>query len=224
MTKRSRSPSGSGPRHDRGLAERADAPAKVRGKHLLELHQRSHCRFLDPGDRCACRDGECLRFAYTSRDGIDSRRLVEPHTLVHLARRWYLLAWDLGRGDWRTFRVDRLTRPASAGTRFTPRPLPAKDAATYVERSIAGAPSRFRARVTLHAPAGQITKRLRPHAGTIEAIDEEHCLYETGDDDLAWLALRLAMLGVDFDVHEPPELAEHLQALADRLASAAGSH
>ena len=172
----------------------------------------------------ACRDGECLRFAYTSRDGIDSRRLVEPHTLVHLARRWYLLAWDLGRGDWRTFRVDRLTRPASAGTRFTPRPLPAKDAATYVERSIASAPSRFRARVTLHAPAGQITKRLRPHAGTIEAIDEEHCLYETGDDDLAWLALRLAMLGVDFDVHEPPELAEHLQALADRLASAAGSH
>ena len=172
----------------------------------------------------ACRDGECLRFAYRSRDGTDSRRLVEPHTLVHLARRWYLLAWDLGRGDWRTFRVDRLTRPASAGTRFTPRPLPAKDAATYVERSIASAPSRFRARVTLHAPAGQITKRLRPHAGTIEAIDEEHCLYETGDDDLAWLALRLAMLGVDFDVHEPPELAEHLQALADRLASAAGSH
>ena len=172
----------------------------------------------------ACRDGECLRFAYRSRDGTDSRRLVEPHTLVHLARRWYLLAWDLDRGDWRTFRVDRLAKPASTGTRFTPRRLPTKDAASYVERSIAGAPSRFHARVTLHAAASQITKRLPPHAGTIESIDEQHCLYQTGDDDLTWLALRLAMLGVDFDVHEPPELADHLQVLADRLRKAAGSH
>ena len=172
----------------------------------------------------ACRDGECLRFAYRSRDGTDSRRRVEPHTLVHLARRWYLLAWDLDRDDWRTFRVDRLTKPASTGARFTPRTLPAKDAASYVERSIAGAPSRFRARVTLHAAADQIAKRLPPHAGTLEAIDDQHCRYETGDDDLAWLALRLAMLGVEFDVHEPPELAEHLQALADRLQRAARSH
>ena len=169
----------------------------------------------------ACRDGECVRFAYRGRDGADSRRLVEPHTLVHLGRRWYLLAWDLDRADWRTFRVDRLARPASNGTRFTPRRLPTKDAATYVERSIASAPSRFHARVTLHAPADQITKRLPPHAGTIEAIDDQRCLFQTGDDDLAWLALRIAMLGVDFDVHEPPELAEHLQALADRLQRAA---
>jgi predicted DNA-binding transcriptional regulator YafY len=169
-----------------------------------------------------CRDGECLRFAYRSRDGTDSRRLVEPHTLVHLTRRWYLLAWDLDRGDWRTFRVDRLAKPASTGARFTPRRLPTKDAASYVERSIAGAPSRFHARVTLHAAAGEIAKRLAPHAGTIEPIDDQHCLYQTGDDDLAWLALRLANLGVDFDVHEPPELAEHLEALADRLRNAAG--
>jgi predicted DNA-binding transcriptional regulator YafY len=169
----------------------------------------------------ACRDGECVRFAYRSRDGADSRRLVEPHTLVHLGRRWYLLAWDLDRADWRTFRVDRLAKPASTGTRFTPRRLPTKDAATYVERSIASAPSRFHARVTLHAPADHITKRLPPHAGTIEAIDDQQCLYQTGDDDVAWLALRIAMLGVDFDVHEPPELADHLQTLADRLQRAA---
>lgn len=169
----------------------------------------------------ACRDGECVRFAYRSRDGADSRRLVEPHTLVHLGRRWYLLAWDLDRADWRTFRVDRLAKPASTGTRFTPRRLPTKDAAAYVERSIASAPSRFHARVTLHAPADHITKRLPPHAGTIEAIDDQQCLYQTGDDDVAWLALRIAMLGVDFDVHEPPELADHLQTLADRLQRAA---
>jgi predicted DNA-binding transcriptional regulator YafY len=170
----------------------------------------------------ACRDGECLRFAYRARDGTDSRRVVEPHTLVHLARRWYLLAWDRGRDDWRTFRVDRLAKPGSTGTRFTPRPLPAADAASYVERSIAGAPNRFHARVTLHVPADQVRRRLSPHAGTVEPIDDRRCSFQTGDDDLAWLALRIAMLGVDFEVHEPPELADHLRALAERLQQAVG--
>src|SRR6476660_5993368 len=95
----------------------------------------------------ACRDAECLRFAYRSRDGSDSRREVEPHSLVNLGRRWYLVAWDRRREDWRTFRVDRLARPASAGGRFETRPLPARDAAAYVERSISAAPTRYEARI-----------------------------------------------------------------------------
>ena len=102
----------------------------------------------------ACRDSERLRFAYRSRDGTDSRREVEPHALVNLGWRWYLVAWDRGREDWRTFRVDRLTRPAATGVRFTPRRLPAKDAAAFVRASIIGAPNRFEARVTLRAPGG----------------------------------------------------------------------
>ena len=73
----------------------------------------------------ACRDGECLRFAYRSRDAADTRRDVEPHSLVNLGRRWYLVAWDRGREDWRTFRVDRVKRPASTGVRFKQRALPA---------------------------------------------------------------------------------------------------
>jgi predicted DNA-binding transcriptional regulator YafY len=169
----------------------------------------------------ACRDSECVRFAYRSRDGTNSRRLVEPHTLVNRGRRWYLVAWDRDRKDWRTFRLDRLARPASNGVRFTARKLPAKDAAAYVEQSIAGAPNRFEARVTLHVPADQIAGRVAPHWGTIEPIDARTCEYRTGDDHLPWLALRIAMLGVDFEVHEPPELAEHLRALADRLRRAA---
>ncbi len=92
----------------------------------------------------ACRDSECLRFAYTSRDGTDTRREVEPHALVNFGRRWYLVAWDRRRGDWRSFRVDRLARPASTGVRFAARELPAKDAATYVNRSIVGAPAPLR--------------------------------------------------------------------------------
>lgn len=168
----------------------------------------------------ACRDFECLRFGYRTRDGTGSRRDVEPHSLVNRGRRWYLVAWDRRREDWRTFRVDRLTSPASAGVRFKPRVLPAKDAAAYVEQSIAGAPNRFEARVTLHVAAAEITSRIPAHWGAIEPIDAHTCEYRTGDDDLRWLALRIAMLGVDFDVHEPPELVEQLRALAERLTRA----
>lgn len=168
-----------------------------------------------------CRDSECLRFAYRSRDGLDSRRLVEPHTLLHLGTRWYLLAWDRSREDWRTFRVDRLARPTSTGVRFAARTLPTKDAAVYVRQSIAAAPNRYEARVRLHTAADQIVGRIPAYWGTIEPIDERCCEYRTGDDNLAWLALRIAMLGVDFDVYEPPELAEHLEMLSDRLRRAA---
>src|SRR6266508_1905961 len=86
----------------------------------------------------ACRDSECLRFAYRSRDGTDTRRDVEPHSLVNLGRRWYLVAWDRRREDWRTFRIDRLSGPAAGSVRFTARKLPAKDAATYVQQNISG--------------------------------------------------------------------------------------
>ena len=118
------------------------------------------------------------------------------------------------------FRVDRLARPASSGVRFTPRRLPNDDAAAYVEQSLTGAPQRYEARVTLHAAAERFAGRVPPHWGTIEAKDAGSCEFRTGDDDLAWLALRIAMLGVDFEVHEPPELAEHLRTLAGRLSRA----
>jgi predicted DNA-binding transcriptional regulator YafY len=170
----------------------------------------------------ACRDCESVRFAYRGRDGTASRREVEPHSLVNLGRRWYLVAWDRGRRDWRTFRIDRLSGPASTGVRFVQRELPAEDAAAYVSQSLSAAPNRYEARVTLHVPAETIRKRVPPYWGSIEPIDDERCEYRTGDDDLGWLAVRVAMLGVDFEVHEPPELAEHLRLLAQRLARAVG--
>jgi predicted DNA-binding transcriptional regulator YafY len=181
---------------------------------------------VDPQDlttiAAAWRDSECLRFAYSSRDGTATRREVEPHALVDLGRRWYLVAWDRAREDWRTFRVDRLDRPTPTGRRFTVRVLPAKDAATYVEQSIAGAFSRFEARVTVHASADQVASRLPYLGGTLTPIDAHRCEYRTSDDDLEWLALRIAMLGADVDVHEPPELLAQLDALAQRLRRAAG--
>jgi predicted DNA-binding transcriptional regulator YafY len=170
----------------------------------------------------ACRDSERLRFGYRRRDGTASRREVEPHALVNHGRRWYLVAWDPRRDDWRTFRLDRLSHPAATGVRFASRRPPAKDAAAYVERSITMAPNRFETRVVLHAAAEEIASRIPPHWGTIAPIDARTCEYRTGDDDLAWLALRIAMLGVDFEVRDPPELVQQLRELGRRVSRGAG--
>src|SRR5689334_2665135 len=132
----------------------------------------------------ACRDSECLRFAYRRRDGTGSRREVEPLSLVNHGRRWYLVAWDRRRQDWRTFRIDRLARPASTGVRFERRKLPAKDAGAYVERSISAAPTRYDARVLLHSSAEQVRKRVPDYWGTVEPVDDDSCEFRTGDDDL----------------------------------------
>src|SRR4051794_27769851 len=179
---------------------------------------------VDPQDltaiAAACRDAEGLRFDYRRRDGEQTRRDVEPHALVNLGRRWYLVAWDRRREGWRTFRIDRLERPAATGGRFKPRTIPGGDAAAVVERSITGAFTRFEARVTVHAAHDEIAGRLPFMGGALTAIDERRCEYRTSDDDLGWLALRVAMLGADVDVHEPPELRDELRRLAERLQRA----
>jgi predicted DNA-binding transcriptional regulator YafY len=169
----------------------------------------------------ACRDSECLRFGYRSRDGTESRRRVEPHTVVNLGRRWYLVAWCLDREDWRTFRVDRIRRPASDGVGFEKRSLPVKDPAIFVERNIRSAPHRYEARILMHAPAAEV-KGVLPAwwPGTVEPVDERSCEYRTGDDELSWLAMRVTMLGVDFEVLEPRELVDYLRALEEILKRA----
>jgi predicted DNA-binding transcriptional regulator YafY len=164
----------------------------------------------------ACRDHECVRFGYSARDGTFGRREVEPHALVNRGRRWYLVCWDRARHDWRTFRVDRIGEPSPLAVRFRPRRLPVADPAAFVEQRFAALPSRYEARLTLHAPAESVRAW-----GTVTPIDDRTCELRTGDDDLAWLAIRVAMLGVDFEVHEPPELVDQLRTLARRLERAA---
>jgi predicted DNA-binding transcriptional regulator YafY len=166
-----------------------------------------------------CRDRERLRFAYRARDDSDSRRQVEPHSLVNAWRRWYLVAWDCGRAGWRTFRVDRMLRPAATGVPFEPRELPASDAAAYVSQTLASAPARYDARVTVHGPARELSTR-RWLGGTVEPIDDERCVYRTSDDNLDWLAVRVAMIGYEIEVHEPPELVERLRELGGRITRA----
>ncbi|MEV1000464.1 WYL domain-containing protein [Nonomuraea sp. NPDC050202] len=173
----------------------------------------------------ACRDQRRLRLRYQGGDGV-SEREVEPNRLVHTPRRWYLLAWDVGKGDWRTFRVDRVEGPLGLpGARFTPRPLPEEakgDAAAYVSRAITSAPYRYQARILFHAPLESVAPRTSPGAGRLEAVDERTCLFLAGSNSLDELAVHVAVKGFDFEVLDPPELVPYLREVADRLGRAAG--
>jgi predicted DNA-binding transcriptional regulator YafY len=171
----------------------------------------------------ACRDSELLRFDYSSHQGAASERHVEPYRLVHTRYRWYLLAYDLEREGWRTFRVDRVGPKPRVGRRFKPRPLPSEDVAAYVSQSVSTDVYRFRARVTVHAPAAAVSERLSGVAGRIEELAPDRCQVHTGGESLEGLAFHLGFLGFDFEVHEPKELVEHLRRLSERLARAASS-
>jgi len=168
----------------------------------------------------ACRDHEGVRFNYNNRTGAPSARVVEPHRLVHTGYRWYLVAWDIGRKDWRTFRVDRIEGKMKTSTRFRPRKPPEGDFAAFVSKSLSQVPYPYRARVTLHAPVEVVAKRLPPSAGVLEAIDEASCMLNTGSHSLEGITIHLSLLGVDFRVHEPPELIDYIRGLSDRLSRA----
>ncbi|WP_328988445.1 WYL domain-containing protein [Kribbella sp. NBC_01245] len=171
-----------------------------------------------------CRDREQLRFDHRSHNGESSVRRVEPYRLVNWGRRWYLLAYDLDRQDWRTFRVERLAPRIPTGPRFTPRELPeGGDVAAYVSRGASTAAWRYQAKVIVHAPAERIAAMISPAAGTVEPIDDTSCLFTTGSDSLQSLAVHLGLLDTDFHVDGPPELVAHLTKLASRYDHATPS-
>jgi predicted DNA-binding transcriptional regulator YafY len=163
----------------------------------------------------ACRDHEALRFRYLDHAGTASTRFVEPHRLVSTGRRWYLVAWDSDRKDWRTFRVDRIQPRLTTGPRVAPREPPAQDLAAYVARGVSYAPP-CRARIKLLAAAEVVAERLPPYMGLIEPIDEHSCFFEIGAPTFESLAMHLSLLGVDFELSEPVELVEQVRRLSDR--------
>lgn len=167
----------------------------------------------------ACRDGRRLRFDYHTRDQTPSARLVDPHRLVAAGRRWYLLGWDVDKSDWRTFRVDRLSDPVDTGVRVPPREPPDGNAAAFVQRSITGRMTQYRAVVTMHADRRTIVERIHTTAGyTLEELGPDRCLMRTEADSLEWLTLSIGSLGLEFEVHEPPELVAFVETMAQRLA------
>ncbi|MFB9630000.1 helix-turn-helix transcriptional regulator [Nonomuraea helvata] len=170
-----------------------------------------------------CRDRERLRFDYHDHAGAATVRTVEPYRLVIWGRRWYLLAWDVERDDWRTFRVDRIRPRTPTGPRFTSRDLPDDDVAAYVSGRVSAAAWRYRAQVTVHAPAEVIADRIGPAAGTVERLDDRTCVLHTGADTIETLGVHLGLLDADFDLTGPPELLTHLRRLAHRYIRATPS-
>jgi predicted DNA-binding transcriptional regulator YafY len=176
----------------------------------------------------ACREGMLLQFAYTARDDAASRRRTEPAAVVYSGSRWYLLAFDLDRDDWRTFRLDRIrgrvqaSPPARRGTR---RPVPGGDPAAYVRRQVQrGGESPDRpstpGRVRVAAPAREIRHRVPERYATVEPDGDHACVVSTRgpwrDGFLVWMAT----LGAPIEVLDPPELRGLASEIAGRLAAA----
>jgi predicted DNA-binding transcriptional regulator YafY len=162
----------------------------------------------------ACRESEQLRFGYL--DGQDRRteRSVEPYRLVSTGRRWYLVAHDQDRDDWRTFRVDRIEAPTPTGRRFPPRPAP--DLAALVSRSISVGPYRWQAKVRVRASMSDVAALVPPTVGWVEESGAE-CLLHIGAHRLDALIAHLIALGYPFEVLDPPQLRERIRELAAGL-------
>ncbi|WP_052664422.1 helix-turn-helix transcriptional regulator [Nitriliruptor alkaliphilus] len=168
-----------------------------------------------------CARAEELRFRYVARSGEESRRRTEPYRLVRSGRRWYLVAFDRDRRDWRSFRVDRMDRLVEGGERFVRGPdLP--DAAEYVANAVGHAPYPVQARVRLPVDAETARGELSAWFGTCEDDEDGGCVLSAGGSDLSALAASLAWLPWDFEVLEPQAAQDAVAALGRRLVGAAG--
>jgi len=170
--------------------------------------------------RC-CRDAVRVRFGYAGRRGDESERVVEPVRMVTTGRRWYLMAWDVDRDDWRVFRLDRMRDVVATTWRFRPREHP--DPADYVQRSVTASPYRHLARVRLRASADRIRELVPPQVGRVDDDVDGWCVLTAGGDDLNWLAMHIARLDVDAEILDPPGLRDSAGRLAARLADMAST-
>jgi predicted DNA-binding transcriptional regulator YafY len=172
-----------------------------------------------------CRDSEEVRFDYARRDGEESRRLVQPHQLVSAGRRWYLVAWDVRRGDWRTFRVDRMESPALAGARFERREVPGGDAAEFVRQGLRAAITTSHATLLVHASRSEVDSVRRWLDADADEVDEHLTRLHVQADSDQWLASMIAMLATwcTIEIDDATDAVRDLVAeTATRLSSAGG--
>jgi predicted DNA-binding transcriptional regulator YafY len=167
----------------------------------------------------ACRDREEVRFDYRRRDGADSRRLVEPHQLITVGRRWYLVAWDQRRQDWRTFRLDRLRVARLAGRRFAPREIPEGNAASFVATSLGPMLRHHEATLAIDATFAELDNVLRWVDHTAVKVETASCLVKVRSEDLGRLAMTVARIALTAPVKviEPTDLADTIRQLATHL-------
>jgi predicted DNA-binding transcriptional regulator YafY len=169
----------------------------------------------------ACRDHEHVSASYVDRAGNATERRLEPYQLVTTGKRWYVLAYDRDREDWRSLRLDRMHEVRARGTTFVARDAP--DAAAYVRRSISASPYRYIARVRYFAPESVVSTSFSPSSVTIEPDGPDACIVTAGADDPERMVYYFATVGADFEVLEPPEVASAVQSVAARLRRAASS-
>ncbi len=169
----------------------------------------------------ACRDSHQLRLEYRRGDGETMRRLVEPHRMVSAARRWYLVAWDCDREDWRTFRVDRILRPPIPGNRCTPREPPAADLAAYVSQGVRTVYRRVEAELVFEGSFDELRPKIHHFAGELEPLTDDTCLLRTAGSTYREMAAWICSMGLPFTVREPQEMRDALGILADAAAHAA---
>ena len=169
----------------------------------------------------ACRDHEHLTAEYTDVRGNHTSRRLEPYHLVTTGRRWYLMAYDRDRQDWRSLRLDRMSAVVARGTTFVPRRAP--DPAAYVRRAISSSPYRYVARVRYHAPHAVVAPRFPAASATVEPAGPDACIVTAGADDPERMVLYFATVGHDFEVLEPPEVIEAVRTVAERLHTAGGT-
>jgi predicted DNA-binding transcriptional regulator YafY len=161
---------------------------------------------------------EVLRFDYSSAS---PPRRVQPHHLVMWGGRWYLVAWDLDRDDWRTFRADRITPRTPTGPRFTPREVPGGDVTTFVAGRFRGGVSDWpcRGEVILDLPAAIASRYTRD--GVVEELGHDRCRIVMGSWSWAGLAAAIGKFDADIEVVGPAELKDAFAHLARRYANAA---
>ncbi len=174
----------------------------------------------------AVRAREMLRFDYETPNWTGEERpwqpprRTEPHHLVTWGGRWYLVAWDLDRDDWRTFRVDRMTPKTPTGPRFSLRDLPGGDVAAYIDASFRGGEWPCRGEFVLHAPAAEIASWVRRQA-VVEELAPDRCRVLAGSWSWDRLAAWVGMFDVDLEIVGPAELKEAAGRLSRRYAEAA---
>lgn len=171
----------------------------------------------------ACRDAERIRFHYTAGDGRESERHVEPYVLVPAERNWFLLAWDLQRSDWRTFRVDRIARFFATRTRYAPRSLPADDAAEYVRAAVSSVPTPLRAAVVMELPLAEMLDWFGPWGRGAEAVDARRTRWPIGGHTVADLVAALAWVppGVAYVLEASDEVRADVARETGRMRAAA---
>lgn len=168
--------------------------------------------------RC-CRDRVRARFGYSARSGADSERTVEPVQLVATGRRWYLMAFDVDRDDWRTFRLDRMRQVSATTWRSGDRAHP--DPVAFVQAALSQGGYQHTAVVRFRCSAADLLARVPATAGVVTPLGADRCELATGSNQLNWLACYLAVLDIDFEVVRPPELVTELRLLAERMSRAA---